>query len=248
MAQPAPKRKRANTLTDGLSSTKEIEGMLKALPIDTVRNLLAEAASEDFAILDKILTHYTKLKVQLASKVVDFDYYSKDAWKAINVTYKDSRGSKEYDNAGNALRDVEDCIKTIRKGCTGLASFGTKKSGLLTLRKIGKSIAVSNGVISRELHKDFGSDTILEDTMIGIAKTLSKEERKKVLEEDGFEEKLEELEGLGQSYCIFEKMNDALAVMRGAEVDAKGNVEAYDEEDEDEDDDEDDDDEAEDEY
>jgi hypothetical protein len=58
---------------------------------------------------------------------------------------------------------------------------------------------------------------MLRDTMIGIVKTLSAEEKKRLLQEDDFEDSLEYLEGAIQSYGIFKGIGDVLKLMKSNE-------------------------------
>lgn len=81
-------------------------------------------------------------------KVIDFSHYSSTAWYALNKKCASSKGSYEYDRAGDACDDVKGCIEAIASQGRGSASYETKKSALETLRKIGKSIVSSNGVIA----------------------------------------------------------------------------------------------------
>lgn len=73
------------------------------------------------------------------SKTTDFDYLSKIAWKALNVTYRKLKGSHQYDMAGEAANTVVNCIDTISEGCPDTASYETKANALETFQKIGKS-------------------------------------------------------------------------------------------------------------
>ena len=100
------------------------------------------------------------------------------------------------------------------------SELGTKKNGLEICRKIGKSIALSSGdVVAHEVRKDFQYETTVEDTMRRIAKSLSAEERARIME-DGWRAKLEELIELSLDYRIFDGLPKALAVTNGKDPDA----------------------------
>ncbi|MCJ1432355.1 hypothetical protein MMC27_001711 [Xylographa pallens] len=152
-----------------------------------------------------------------SAKVIDFDHYSKTAWRAINTQYKSMKGSYQYKASSGVQDDVVGCIKGIRKKCSAGASYGTKKSALETLRKIGKTVCMSGGdVIGSEVQKGFQMDTCLEDTMYGIVQRMTQGERDMVMKGD-FGVKMEELVELSKDYCVFGKLDVVLALLEGAE-------------------------------
>ena len=149
----------------------------------------------------------------MSLKVIDFDHYSKTAWRAINTQYKSMKGSHQYRASFGVQEDVVGCITNIRRKCPAEASYGTKKSALETLRKIGKTVCMSGGdVIGLEVQKGFQIDTTLEDTMYGIVQKMTQGERDMIMKGD-FGVKLEELAELSKNYCVFEKLDEVLALL-----------------------------------
>ena len=155
-----------------------------------------------------------KLDAEHAAKVVDLDYHSKTAWRALNVEYSKLNARRQYDQSWEALETVNAYFKAIRKACPQSASFGTKKSGLETCRKIGKTICLSNGVVADEVRKSFQWDNALEETMMGIARTLTQDERDRLMR-DEFGDKLEELVSNSRTYCVLPEISEVLDLMRG---------------------------------
>ena len=163
-----------------------------------------------------IKVEHKSLIIAEQQKTLDFDYLSKSAWKSINVDYCDMSGSKQYDVSGKAFREVKKCIQTIALQCPPHANFGTKRSALETLRKIGKSICLSGDgdVVGHEVRKNFQYDTHLEDAMYEIVRSMAVSERETIMRTE-WKSKLYELEELGQSYCVFENLCKVIDVVEG---------------------------------
>ena len=69
----------------------------------------------------------------------NFDHHCEDVRCAINETYSSLSSSKAYDMAFNVYIHIAETIRNSgEEACTEYYSFGTKRSGLETLRKIGK--------------------------------------------------------------------------------------------------------------
>jgi hypothetical protein len=215
------KRQRTNTIGASVSGSDGIDTdiipIIAALPVETVRSFLAAAAYRYSPIASLVLDEHRKIVEAQQAKVIDFDHYSKSVWKVINVTYSKLSGSRQYEASSEAIASVEGYIEAIGRDTPAHASFGTKKSALETLRKIGKTIALSTDVVAYEVRIQFQNESCLETTMLQIAKSMTEEERTEVLT-DEFEEKLEELEGLAEGYCIFEKLKDVRRVLSGEQA------------------------------
>ena len=152
-----------------------------------------------------------------SAKVIDFDHYSKTAWRAINTQYKSMKGSYQYNASFGVQNDLVGCIKDIGRKCPAAASYGTKKSALETLRKIGKTVCMSGGdVIGSEVQKGFHMDTCLEDTMYRIVQKMTQRERDMVMKGD-FGVKMEELVELSKDYYVFDRLDKVIALLEGTE-------------------------------
>lgn len=108
-----------------------------------------------------------------------------------------------------------DTIKSIAQQCGPLTSLQTRLNGLSALRKIGKTICLSdNDVVGHEVQKQFQCDHCLEEAMIEILSTMSEDERRTIREEESSEEglwlKLLELDDLAYDLCLFERLNEVL--------------------------------------
>ncbi|MCJ1398459.1 hypothetical protein MMC11_001659 [Xylographa trunciseda] len=230
MATPPAKRKRADSTSIPQPDPLKIDYLPTILSLEagTIANLLSDAAHKysDVAltiIAEKrrfISVEREKAKndaLAQSAKVIDFDHYSKTAWRAINLQYKSMKGSYQYNASFGVQKDVVGCIKTIAKQCSAGASYGTKKSALETLRKIGKTVCMSGGdVIGHEVQIGFQADTSLEDTMYAIVENMTQQERDMVMKGD-FGVKMEELVELAEGYCIFGRLNEVVALLEGME-------------------------------
>jgi hypothetical protein len=222
---PSKKRQRTNTIGASVSvPTSHVLTLIDGLPREIVYQALKSAAAAHKDVAELVLSQHARIVATERAKVIDFDHYSKSAWKVINVTYSRLSGSKQYEASFDAASSVQDDIKAIGKAATAHASYGTKKSALETLRKIGKTIALSTGTVGHEVQKQFQWDNSLEKTMLQIAKSMTEEEQAKMLT-DEFEEKLVELEGLAEDHCIFEKLKDVRLVLSGEQASSDGNTE-----------------------
>ncbi|MCJ1360389.1 MAG: hypothetical protein MMC33_010394 [Icmadophila ericetorum] len=186
--------------------TSDFSALLKTLSQPTIKQILIQAARDHPDVAQSIRSYHEHVVAAERAKVIDFDRNSKEAWKAINVTYAKLSGSHQYDRAFDAYTTVRECIDEIAKQCTANASFGTNKSVLETLRKIGKSICLSNNTVASEVRKSFRSETKLPGTMLKIVKSMSAAEKRAMLEGDGWGDKLKELVKLAKSYVIFEDL------------------------------------------
>lgn len=229
---PSKKRQRTNTIGASVSvPASHVLTLINYLPSQIVYNALKTTAAAHKDVVELVSSEHARIVAAERAKVIDFDHYSKSAWKVTNVTYSRLSGSKQYDASFDAASSVQDDIKAIGKAATPHASYGPKKSALETLRKIGKTIALSTGTIGHEVQKQFQWDHYLERTMLQIAKSMTDEEQAKMLT-DEFAEKLVELEGLAEDHCIFEKLKDVRLVLSGEQASSDGKTE---DEDEDED-------------
>jgi hypothetical protein len=210
MASQAPaKRQRANTAGDTLAApattaqNHDLETTIDALDVEIVRSLLlgAAQANESLASLIREL-HDARLQKESA-RAINFDWLSKESWKELNVRYDHLRDSKQYDRAGDVSEAIRENIEHIQHNVMAASSWGTKKSALGTLRKIGKSICLSSGVIPKEVRKDLKCDDTLVNAMMHVTQCMKPSERGMMLEVDcdgtSFENKLIELEALADA-------------------------------------------------
>lgn len=180
------------------------------------RSLLLKLASENPVIADTIRRVYHNKAYVEQNKVISFDSYSSRIWHSINKDYRSMRGSAKCEKAWDVFRDVESKIEEIgEQAGGGRTFFGTKKSGLETLRKIGKTIALSEDTIGHEVRKQFQTNTALEDAMWLIVGQMSEEECQQMCDgHDGrstFLAKMEEMATSAKYYYLFEGLDGVIA-------------------------------------
>ncbi|BCS28738.1 uncharacterized protein APUU_70308A [Aspergillus puulaauensis] len=105
-------------------------------------------------------------------------------------------------------------IGRIEKSCGPLANAQTRYNGLSTLRKIGKTICLSENTMGREVRKDFKRESELDSVMLQIVQGMGNEERWKVRGDKETDEslwpKLLELKELADPYCVMEGLQGVL--------------------------------------
>lgn len=132
--------------------------------------------------------------------------------KKLNIEHRHGSGSSQYKGAGPAYNYVVSVIDTIRNRATPESSLGTRISALETLRKIGKSIAMSGtDTLGHEVIKSFQQTNCFEEAMRDILETMNEEAIVTAMSEE-FIDKLAELVRLGEYQCIFEGLSEILQV------------------------------------
>lgn len=221
MAEHSAKRPRTNTEGASAAPLASSDAVLEALPTETLRALLQQAARQHADVAAAVTAAHDKAVAVEQARVVDFDYLSKAAWRALNVTYRRQSQSRQFEAAGAAADEVRRCIDTIATQSRAPASFGTRRSGLETLRKIGKSVVLAGSAgetLGREVVKLFQFDACLEDAMHRIARGFSAQERELVMADGEMETKLEELEELGRDEFVFERLPRVRQVLLGLDA------------------------------
>ena len=217
-SRPAKRvRSSSETVAVDLSTIPEL---VESLDPASIADLLVTAAQThpDIASLVKRISAAERAEVR------NFDHLSGSAWRSLNVHVKDSQA---YGMARGAADSVQGCLNTIQKGCRKTTSFRTKESALETLRKIGKSICLSNGVIGREIRNDYELAGELVITMLVIAESLTQEEKERMRP---WYIKLVELQEIGHEYSLFEDLDEVRSLWEEEEEEE----EEEDEEDDDE--------------
>jgi hypothetical protein len=110
--------------------------------------------------------------------VANFDHLSKSAWNTLNTSWYTKLSSrKQYEASWDAQAAVEKCIQAIADRAYATSSYGTKLSALETLRKIAKTVLLTKDTLGYEVRKQFQYETILADTMLAIAESMTEDEQ-----------------------------------------------------------------------
>ena len=209
MSSRPAKRARSHTDTGAVAvNPSKIPELVDSIEPKVIAKLLIAAAKAHPEIASLVQTEVDRTAAAERAKVLDFDYLSKAAWKTLNVTYDRLSGSQAFEFSGEAAQKIEECFETIQKRCPKTANFRTKESALETLRKIGKSICLSVGVVGREIRKNYQDGGEFVPIMLDIAQSLTDQERERL--EPWCNEKLVELQEIADGYCIFEDLGEVI--------------------------------------
>ena len=228
MSKPSTKRRRANTngdLTTGWSSKDAkldyYKSIIDTFDEQTVRAILLATALHVPDAAAVIVRKRDSICRKESAKVIDFDYQSKVAWHALNNRRDKRNGPRGYEAGIDAAITVSQTIAEIKEQTPAHASFGTKKSALVTLRKIGKSIALGGR------NDEFGSQVIkmlsneedpLEKAMLEIVGAMTEEEKASMRDDKEWVAKVEELVELGEDVNMFETLEKMLEELERNEV------------------------------
>ena len=226
MSKQSAKRPRANTngdLTVASTSTNAksdhnarrdyYKSIIDTFDEQTLRAVLLAAAQNvpDAAAL--VVNRRDDILREESTKVIDFDFQSKVAWHALNDPDDSRNGSRGYDAGIDAAISVSETIAKIREQTPAHASFGTKKSALVTLRKIGKSIALGgrwDEFSSQVIKTLYTEGEPLDKAMLGIVDAMKKEEKANMRGNKEWIEKVKELMELGKDIDMFETLEKML--------------------------------------
>lgn len=207
MSSRPAKRARSERDIDVVDPSKLPE-LVDSINSRTITNLLIAVAKAYPDIASLVQREVDRIAAAKRVKVVNFDYLSKSTWKTLNVTYNRIKNSHAFDMISEAIDSIKGCFETIRIRCLRTFSFKIKESALKTLRKIEKSIYLSNEIINREIKKHYQSEEKLISIMFDILKSLNYKEFERL--RSWYDNKLIELQGLTDGYCIFENLDEII--------------------------------------
>ena len=216
MSSRPAKRARSNTESDAVDPTKLSE-LVNCIDPKTTATLLIVAAKAYPDIASLVQGEADRIAAAERARVLNFDYLSKSAWNTLNVKYDRLKDSHAFEMVGDAAESIDECFESIRTRCPETTSFKTKKSALETLRKIGKSICLSNGVVGREIRKHYQYGGELVPVMLAIAESLTFKEAEML--RPWCDDKLVELQGMADGYCIFGDLGQVIGLWDGEEGD-----------------------------
>ncbi|KXG45503.1 uncharacterized protein PGRI_040520 [Penicillium griseofulvum] len=123
-----------------------------------------------------------------------------------------------YDVSFEVAEEVVETIQLIAEQCGPFTNPRTRFNGLSTLRKIGKTIALSsNDVVGHEVQERFQYDTALVTAMREIIESMTEDEVRAIRENESSPEalwpKLLELEELSVDHCIHPELGEVLNLL-----------------------------------
>lgn len=160
---------------------------IDALDEQNLRHILTYAVLQPALVQDLVYRYGSsairaeeECPLQDLQRVVDFYHLSRRAWHVLNSGC--SSGKDGYEGSFEARFRVIEIIDSIRKGAGVNCTFGTRNSALENLRKIGKSIVLTDDTLGSEVRKGFQCEDFLRDGMYEILKTMDVLERQQMAE------------------------------------------------------------------
>ena len=213
MSSKPSKRQRANTNGDSTFSTSrsELKEIIATLNEETLRKALLWAATSSCSVAKQIHAYKNATRKAESTRIIDFDYLSKRAGHELQQG-QGLKGSRQYHLGLDVSVNIREIVETIQKQTPAHSSFGTKKSALETLRKIGKSLVLRN-------HDTFGSELVKslhqdgdpqEKVMLEIVDEMTEDEKARMRENTEWLDKVEELIELGGRHEMYGSLNEML--------------------------------------
>ena len=214
MSHPSAKRQRANTSEDPSvsRSSEEYKEIINTFEESTLRELLLSAATSSIQVGKEVIARRDAILRAERVQTIDFDHFSKSVWHELQRG-DGLGGAKQYMLGLDVGVTVADTIETIRSKTPAHSSFGTKKSALVTLRKIGKSLVLHNddtfgSEVVKSLYRDGDPQ---ENAMLEIVQEMTDEEKTKMRNNIEWIEKVEELIDIGRRCDMYWSLNDMLS-------------------------------------
>lgn len=156
---------------------------------------------------------------------INFDHHSKEAWHVLNSShYTRLSSSKQYDASGDALGEINECIREINTQTKANSPLGTKQSALETMRKILKTMLLGEDTLGHEVRKELQWDAEIPNAMKRILESMSAEDRIRVGSaadaKGSLAEKIQWVRDEADAYCLegLSGLGRVLELM-GADVD-----------------------------
>ncbi|KAL1966188.1 hypothetical protein VTN77DRAFT_4740 [Rasamsonia byssochlamydoides] len=156
---------------------------------EEVHKILAQAAAAHPDVLQKINAVVSAKRERERNRVINFDHYSKSAWKALNVTYRSMSASAQLEAACEVTAEINGTVTQI----------------------------VSHGALGHEVHKEYQWKSALEEGMLAVIKAMEPQERLRIRQDDknpeGLWPKMLEFEELAKDYCCFPKLGEVIDLL-----------------------------------
>lgn len=116
---------------------------------------------------------------------LDLDFYSKTVWHAINaqdLTWVGNKSQREH--VRDVCEEIRECLATIETAVRAQGSaLGTRRSAVETVRKIAKTLLLSEGTVGDEVRKELllredsgdGNSSIVSITVGAVVSMTSAE-------------------------------------------------------------------------
>lgn len=193
-----------------------------------MKESLVQYARQDQPFKNFLFDNYA---AKMKPRVLSFDHLIQRIDNKIDRALRKS-GSRQYDAASDVSESIESAIESIvKKALAPPSLLTTRLNAIFTLAEIGEIIAYCDDTLGHELRKDFQmEENSFTKAFLDLARSFSDEEKPYVLKDvtqiesktSTFEQRLGELIGLCDGYCIMPDLADSLDVLRGKAAENAG--------------------------
>ncbi|KAK4952102.1 hypothetical protein LTR10_010022 [Elasticomyces elasticus] len=198
------------------------------LDVFAVRSLLKMAISESTKVSDHVrqahqdVSHAANAREESKAVILDLSHYSRKVSHVLNKKYISENERVEENNGWLATSEIVGFILAILEETHAHPSYGTKKSAMITLQSIARSINFAPSRLGNEVIQNMGFDPTLPKTMQEIVRSMSLEERVQlagcVQGSSTFLDKVVELVKISDDHCMWEgEIEKIVDLLRGAD-------------------------------
>lgn len=225
MSNLSVKRQRASINGDSAAvseSPDEYRKIIATFDESTLRDLLLFAATNSSQVAAQVIALRNDIFDAESRRVIDFDRFSKSLWHDL-AQGDGSTGSRQYHLGLEVSVRIEETIARIKEQTLSHSSFGTKKSALVTLRKIAKIIVLSgNNTMGHEVIIQLCQDgEPLDKAMHYIVDGMSEHERDIMRSDQEWVDRVKELVELGRKHQMYETLIQLLEKLGVGVVDGR---------------------------
>ena len=214
------KRRRTEETITFDANKIDVWNALTQLDPSYTQQLLFRIAMSQPRVASEIWESYQSELRKQRTQVLNFGIHADEVELSIRKFYENAGSAKKLEQVEGIINQISKSISTIQEEATKAnASFGTRNSGLETLRNIGEVICLSNSGIPHEVVAKFRDNPMLEDAMIAILTCMTLEERNRMAvfrhESSEFRVKLQDLIANAHQFSVFKKLGEVLDVLCG---------------------------------
>ncbi|KAK8241521.1 hypothetical protein HDK77DRAFT_492187 [Phyllosticta capitalensis] len=184
---------------------EELHEALTNLDPDEFEGILRRFAPQFPALRNHIVRKYKDEEDVMYGRVQEFNWQSKEVWTLLNKKYKHLSSSSQCHLAPKVKNAIDEIICSLEEEAE-FSSYGTRKNAIMTLRKIGKSIALN----------------AFTNTFLALARRFKGSEKESMLQEEEngwfFEDKLVGLIHDSRKSGIFPYLRESLYCLRGLPI------------------------------
>ena len=214
MSNLSVKRQRANTNGDATipsKSSDEYRKVIATFDERTLRDLLLFAAQKSSQIAAQIIARRDDISEADRPGAIEVDHFSKSEGLGV-VQEGDPSGSRQYQLGLEVSITIEETIAKTKEQTSCHTAFDTKKSALVTLRKIAKTACLGgNDRMGHECKNQLCQDDgPLDKAMHDIVDGIGEDERDRMRNEQEWVDKVKDLVALGRNDDIHETLDQLL--------------------------------------